>query len=53
MNKGVVTSPAEALRGKVAGVVISQAGGECASSPSDSSSWYIFSFRRQRSVGYH
>ena len=34
MNKGVVTSPAEALKGKVAGVVISQAGGDPTSSPS-------------------
>lgn len=34
MNKGVVTSPAEALKGKVAGVVISQSGGDPTSSPS-------------------
>ena len=34
MNKGVVTSPAEALKGKVAGVIISQAGGDPTSSPS-------------------
>lgn len=32
MNKGVVTSPAEALKGKVAGVIISQAGGDPTSS---------------------
>lgn len=28
MNKGVITGPAEALKGKVAGVVISQSGGD-------------------------
>ena len=28
MNKGVVTNPADALKGKVAGVVISQSGGD-------------------------
>ncbi len=46
MSKGVVTRPAEALKGKVAGVVISQAGGDPTSSPSIRVQWYLFSFRR-------